>query len=164
MEDNYFDSEIIEVCRNRLNILGTDDFIDYEIAYHFIQHSAWWRHPKSGWVRAPKHAERLEYGNYGLEVSFGANRFLVELAIKRSIKSCADFLQFCEWELSPSISDLRNNLRLNVLSAVANYQGTEFPSGYPESDGMMIFGVQAIRVVDFVDIVDATVCLSKNFS
>jgi|APEBP8051072661_1049379.scaffolds.fasta_scaffold05981_1 hypothetical protein len=151
-------------CRTGLLILGTEQRVDHRIAHHFVEHSAWWDHPRAGWVRAPKHADRLVQGAYGWEVSFGANRFLAELAIKRFIACVNGFLHKREVGIPYSYANLLENLRQNVLASVGNYQGDEFSGYYPASGEMMVFGTQAIRITDCVNIVEATARLDIHFA
>lgn len=88
-------------CGERLSILGTEDTVWYEVAHHFIANTVYWDHPGAGWVLAAKHAKRLVEGTDGWELTFGANVFLIELAIRRCVGAVGCFLREVEFDEQP---------------------------------------------------------------
>ncbi|MFN3901881.1 MAG: hypothetical protein ACK4ML_16150 [Alishewanella aestuarii] len=156
--------EQLDECRTKLIILCAFGNVRFQISHFFIEHSAYWNHPKAGWVRAPKHADRMETGPYGQQVRFGGNYFLVELAIKRCASTVADLLVRFENGNEYSYEDLVKKLYLNVRGAVANHDGNEYDGYYPISGNDLVFGTQSIDVRDFVGIVTATTKISKLYN
>lgn len=160
-------SKAIADCRNGLGILGTEDSVRYETVQHFIRHAAYWNHPRAGWVRAPKHAERIVEGLYGWELSFGANFFFVELALKGCINEVNVFLNEASVEIDgdePNYRVLLHDLALRIRSAVGNHLGQCYSGHYPEHEGFMMFGTQGIYLPSFVGIVIATGRLPQHFT
>jgi hypothetical protein len=145
-------SEVEDVIVNLDTITDGDSEYMAELAEKAIKNSAYWfDHPSGGPARAPKHADRLEYGDTGLEIEFGANTFLVEEAIRRcvaALKVAAE--RALEAEEPADESELRARLRLAIRGAVSNYQGEEYAGYYNATDGFMHFGAQAIHVESFL--------------
>jgi len=157
MNDEDLDfEEQIEQCREKLLILKTPNGVPLRIGQFFIEHSAYWNRPFSGRISAPKHSKRIEYGNFGLELRFGGNYFLVELAIDRCVNTVSHLLDLFAVGEEYSYELLLEKLRLDVRGAVANYDGNEYRGYYPIVDNNMVFGTQSIDVKDFVGIVTAT--------
>lgn len=156
-------STAIADCREGLRILGTAEHVSYEIAHHFIQHTAFWDHPSGSWVRAPKHADRLEEGEHGWEVPFGANRFLVARALRFCIGDVECFLREVEIDERPSYSWLCYELRQCVRGSVGNHLGDIYGGRYPEHGDFMLFGTQGIHLPSFVQIVVLTARLPRHF-
>jgi len=168
--------------REKLNGFGEPGAVPLTLAQELIRASAWWHgHPQS-LVRAPKHAEHVANGPLGLELTFGANYFLVERAIILSKRAIIEALK--QAIASNSTVDgnaLRARLSTCIRKSVANYnhevydyyQGGVSPEerrrrpfrtlggigvhveemrpSVDASKGFMHFGVQAIKVGDFVD-------------
>ena len=155
--------EQIEKCREGLDILKTENGVPLRIARFFIKHSAYWDHPTAGWVRAPKHSERIENGHYGYQLRFGGNYFLVELAIARCVDEVVKLLDLFENGGEYPYEELREKLFLHVRGAVANNDGYEYRGYYPITDNDMIFGTQSIDVKDFVGIITATSEILKMY-
>jgi hypothetical protein len=152
MHDDKFDD-----CREKLLILESSTGVQLDAVKFIIQQCAYWDHPKSGWVKAPKHAERIENGRYGYEISFGANYFLVGLAINRCVKTLSSLID--SWEENDtgySMQLLAAKLKLHIRGAIANNDGCEYKGYYPIDGNRIIFGTQAIDVNNFVGIVIAT--------
>lgn len=95
---------------------------------------------------------------------FGANSFLVEHAVKRFIDSVRFFLYKVESGHPASYGELLGDLRISVATSVGNYQGDKYPGIYPVKDGRMVFGTQAICIMDCVDIVVDRARLDKHFA
>lgn len=119
----------VEAVVENLDLI-TDGDGDYmrELAEKAVQNSAYWyNHPSGGPARAPKHADRMDYGNTGLEIEFGANSFLVEEAIRRCVATLrAAAEQVLDSEEPADEAGLRARLRLAVRGAVSNYRGEEY--------------------------------------
>jgi hypothetical protein len=147
------DSFDIEAVIENLDVIADGDG-DYmrELAEKAIKNSAYWyNHPSGGPARAPRHADRMDYGNTGLEIEFGANSFLVEEAIRRclaALRAAAE--RALETEEPADETELRARLRLAIRGAVSNYQGEQYAGYYNASDGFMHFGAQAIHVESFL--------------
>jgi hypothetical protein len=157
-------SNVLADCRDGLRILGADESVRYEIAHHFVTHTAYWDHPKGGWVQAPKHAERIVEGPYGWELSFGANCFLVGLALKNCIIAVSCFLREVEIDERPHYPSLLYDLKQCVRGAVGNHQGERYSGCYPEHGEFMLFGTQGIHLPSFTGIVAATARLPQHFA
>jgi hypothetical protein len=109
-----------------------------------------WRHET-----APLADEKQREAHHGWEIEFGANIFLVELAIRRCVAQIENAAsQASETGAPVNEAQLRKALALAVRSSVANYNGHEYLGYYDASDGFMRFGTQAIHVASFV----STVC------
>ena len=120
-----------------------------EHAKALVRASAWWlRHPSGGPARAPSHADRVAKTHLGWAVEFGANSFLVGLAIERCRLLINRFLDDIAAGKMPSIDDLNRQLELEISGAVANYEGYEYEGFYPTEDGHLVFGNQSISVRD----------------
>jgi hypothetical protein len=91
-EKNRLLADTLALCGERLLILKTSKGVPKNVAEFFIEHCAWWDHPSVGWTRAPKYSQRIEWGNYGWEVRFGGNIFLVGLAIERCVEMVQNLL------------------------------------------------------------------------
>lgn len=120
------------------------------LAERLVKDSAYWYgHPK-GKVRAPKHADNVVLGPIGWEVEFGANKFLIGMAIEQS-KKCV--LRHIEDSVSKDVSVnrliLTDELNRIVRGAVSNYQDEVYMTLWGVSDGHMRFGTQSICLKDF---------------
>lgn len=130
------------------------DAVPRELAVGLIQSSAWWlTHSSGSPVRAPGHAANLYESKAGWIVAFGANTFLVGLALQRSRIEINRYLDIASGGRLPLLSDLKVAVRKAIRGAVANYEGSLYESLYPETDGEMKFGAQAIDLNDAVDYV-----------
>jgi hypothetical protein len=76
-EKNSLLADTLALCREKLLLLKTSKGVPQNVAEFFIERCVWWDHPSVGWTRAPKYSQRIEWGNYGWEVRFGGNIFLV---------------------------------------------------------------------------------------
>ena len=151
-------------CGEGLAILGSSDSVSHIIARHFVGHTAYWDHPKAGWVQAPKHADRITFGPYGWEVSFGANSFLVGSAVSKCIEEIGYFLKLVEFEDSPSYPMLLCQLNQVVRESVGNHSGMRYSGAYPEDGEFMVFGTQGIHLPSFTGIVVRTARLPQHFA
>ncbi len=132
---------------------GTDE-IPRSLAAGLIQNSAWWLTHSSGTpVRAPGHASNLKEGQRGWVIEFGANSFLVGLALKRCREEIIRNLELAENGKLPLLSDLKLAIRRHLRSSVANFEGYEYDSYYPETNGQLVFGAQAINLNDAVNFI-----------
>ena len=159
--------EQVNLCEERLGVLSSKIFGSYafprEVAKIFIRHSAWWKHPKSGWVRAPKHAERVEEGRNGWEITFGANRLFISLAIKRCVIVIRQFISDRDEGDDYSIVELEQILRHQVRCSIGNHNGDIYNSPYNISGNDMLFGTASIDLKDFVGLV-ISISEIKNLS
>jgi len=135
-----FDEQLDE-CRENLLILKDISGVSLYTAQFFIEHSAYWNHPSAGWVSAPGHYLNIEYDSYGFELRFGANYFLVGLAVERCVSTVSHLLDLFELGDEYSYEKLIEKLYLNVRGAVANNDGNEYRGYYPIQGNSMIFGV-----------------------
>lgn len=138
--------------------------VQFQTAYQFVEHCAYWCHPKAGWVSAPKHANRMQNGQFGYEVRFGANYFLVELAIVRCADTISDLIKRFETGNYYPYEELERRLYLNVRGAVANADGNEYSGYYPIQGRDMVFGTQSIDVQNFIDLVIQTSKIKRLYS
>ena len=139
-----------------VNVALIGDSVTFlEVAVEAIRNSAYWYGHPHGPARAPRHADRIVDGRHGWEIEFGANTFLVGLAISRCMARIEEAANVAAEIGSPvNERDLRGCLELDVRGAVANFDGNEYLGLYDAGDGFMHFGTQAIHVASFV----ATVC------
>lgn len=123
----------------------TSSRIPYAWAHEFIACTAWWLHHPSGPVRAPKHADRIfESEQHGWAIEFGANSFLVETAIKRSLDAVKSLLDTNETGRDELISEIKRH----TSGAVSNHYDDEYSGYYPLEGEDMIFGSTSINVDD----------------
>lgn len=147
--------EVVNAARTRVRQLSTHGEIERELAEEFISNSAYWNHPKSHrLVRAPGHATNIYGSQNNWRIDFGANSFLVGHAIYRCQQTLLEFLEKAESGYVMPIPELRGKLELIVQGAVANHEGYEYEGYYSAVyDNFIIFGVQAINICDFVNLV-----------
>jgi len=125
--------------------------VGYSVVDDFIRVSAYWDHPKSGWVNAPKHAERIQAGDNGYEIQFGGNYFLVEVAIQRCSNFLTEILELISKNEPYSYNKMVSGLTNHILGAVANTSGDEYSGYYPKNGNLMVFGTQGIFIDGFID-------------
>lgn len=160
MSDNKFDE-----CREKLLILENSTGVQLHAAKFIIERCAYFNHHSAGWVNAPKYAERIENGRYGYQISYGANYFLVGLAISRCVNTISDLINSWEYFLGRgySMQQLREELDFHVSGAVANNDGCEYKGCYPIHGNRIIFGTQAIDVKTFAGIIIATTKIAQIY-
>ncbi len=152
-------SEEIEECRDGLLILQKPNTgVSLHIANFMVERCTYWNHPKAGWVNAPKHAQRMKKGHLGYEINFGANCFLVELAVKRCVAEVSKHLDLFEEDYYSvaTLDDLRSKLKRHISGAVANVDGAEYRGYYPTQGNKIVFGTSAIDIQKFAGIIVAT--------
>src|SRR5262245_39842072 len=76
----------VNEVRTHLEKLEKEGRVSYGVAQRLVRDSAWWYGHPSGPVHAPKHYERVTSGPQGWEIEFGADKFLIEVAIVRCKK------------------------------------------------------------------------------
>ena len=150
---------IIKKLLKRTPWIKRKESIPREVAKDFIRNTAWWvDHPSFEPVRAPNHAERI-YKDlvYGWAIDFGANTFLVGIAIERCRDTIYDFFKLASKGQLPTKTEVINALKKQISSAVANKDGYEYSGYYPIDDRDLKFGTQAIDVIDGANfIIDET--------
>jgi hypothetical protein len=120
-----------------------------DYARGFIASSAWWySHPSGRPVRAPKHSNNIYLSSRGWVIDFGANTFLISIAVSRanteiikSIRSAINGNVFC-------LNDLEEKIKNHIRGAVTNFSGDEYEGYYPVEGNDMIFGTQSIDTDD----------------
>ncbi|MEI8653702.1 hypothetical protein P4S57_13935 [Pseudoalteromonas sp. Hal273] len=143
--------EQLEQCKKNLDRLSDNAFVSLEVAQNFIQESVWWNHPKSGWVRAPRHSRNIERGSRGWEIHFGANKFCISLAITRCVSVLHTLItKFSENNEYPR-EELLKKLYFQVRCSICNYNGDLYKAPYKLNGNDMIFGTTSIDIKDFVD-------------
>jgi len=147
--------EVVNAARTRVQQLSTHGEIERQLAEEFIRESAYWDNPKAlDLVRAPGHAKRIKGSPNDWRIKFGANSFLVGLAICRCQQTLLEFLEQAESGYVMARPQLREKLELIVQGAVANHEGDEYAGYYSAvSDNFMMFGTQAINICDFVNLI-----------
>jgi hypothetical protein len=137
---------IVVNLRKKKSFLTRAETVPKELAIGIIRASAWWDTHPSGPVKAPGHANNIYKSSLGWAVDFGANTFLVGLALERSIKLINRYLdEFSEGKL-PKFDKLSEDLNFEIRGSVANYNGYEYKGYYPVNDGCMIFGGHSIML------------------
>ncbi len=141
--------QIIRKLKKKNTWLKRDETIPKYIAEEFIRKSAWWLTHSSGYpVRAPSHARRIYKSHHGWAIDFGANTFLVGIAIERCKNALNDIFTESQNGKIPSLSEVANILMRHISGAVANSSGYEYTRYYPLTGSEMVFGAQAIDVKD----------------
>jgi hypothetical protein len=158
-------ADTLALCGERLLILKTSKGVPKNVAEFFIEHCAWWDHPSVGWTRAPKYSQRIEWGNYGWEVRFGGNIFLVGLAIERCVEMVQNLLDLAgRGKRYYSYLELEKLLKLRVSGAVADNEGCEYHGYYPvDANSRMLFGTLCVDVNEFVGIMINAVGIKKIY-
>lgn len=132
------------------------------IAQNLIEQSAYWhKHTCGHPVHAPKHFERLENGSFGWEISFGANTFYVEKAVKQLVKKLS------ERQTNKKYIDrkkFRDIIRKSLSDNVSNFSGVFYDEYFIDDKGYMIFGAQAINVNEFIKVIEDYLTKSVNIS
>jgi hypothetical protein len=144
--------ESLAAVQRQLSMMFVGDAASLRVAERLVKKSAWWYDHPQGKVRAPKHCERIANGVHGLQLEFGANKFLVEHAMRlihhtftyavcRAVE-CDDYVDAAE---------IRNALALNVRQSVAGFDDLVF-NPYSGDDGEFLhLGASEIRVSDVVE-------------
>ena len=144
--------DAVASVRERLARMRPGGKVAFMVAQRLIADSAYWYGHPHGPAKAPKHADRVTTGAYGWEVPFGANSFLVGVAIKGCCETAERALRQVEASGSKGGAPrLRAELELDVRRAVANHAGEQFPHFWAVTNGHMLFGVQSIHLGEFVD-------------
>lgn len=151
--------ESIPAIRRGLLKIQSETKVLREVAERLIEKSAWWYDHPQGKVRAPKHCERIATGQDGLELVFGANKFLVGKAIKECASQVDSLLEaFAQTEVSEAQSDpfeikkcLRIVVKPIIRRCVEHENGEKYAYYGTAKDDFMRFGTQAISVNEFVD-------------
>ena len=120
--------------------------VSYEDAHEFVRLTAEWDHPTS-WsiVSAPKHADRVYENHLGWAVDFGANTFLVGMAIARGYREMARIMQSLAEGNFVFRENVISRLKLVISGCVANHDGNEFEGYYPLDGAHLTFGTQLIN-------------------
>lgn len=143
--------ESVAVVQKKLSRLAVEGKVPLGAAQRLIRDSAYWHGHPQGPTRAPDHSRRIVHGRFGWEVEFGANYFLVGRAIARSVYWVGRYIALARpGGPRPLLSDIGEELRLEVIRSVAN-SNHELYGNYPEQDGYLLFGTQAIHVPSFVN-------------
>lgn len=135
---------LVSKLRKDESLLSRKESISKEMAMDFIRTSVWWETHPSGPVKAPGHAYNIYQSNYGWSLKFGANTFLVGLAIERCIDKINIFLDEFSVGRTPLIENVFSELENAISGSVARSNGYEYPGYYPIWDDKMIFGAHAI--------------------
>ncbi len=115
--------------------LGTTnlhDDVPRVLAEGLIKAAAQWDHPSGKFVRAPKHCKNIRASQrHGWVLDLGVNSFLISKAILRCQQAIAE-------------NKDKSVLMHIITGCVSNVNDHEIP--YPQRDGRLIFGTQAIHV------------------
>lgn len=134
-----------------LDRFTTNGKVPFVIAQKFIQNSAYWHeHPSGHPVHAPRHFKRVQNGNTGWEIKFGANTFCVGMAIKECINLVRKELEKSQ-HTHLNYTILRYSMQMIISSSVANHNEELFYEYSVDDDGYMLFGTQAINADAFID-------------
>lgn len=139
-------SQHVEAARRAATWLDEDASVPLGLARQVVAESTWWlNHPSGRKVHAPGHARNITTCNRGYCIWFGANVFLVGLAIRQ----CRRSLDYAYTELRQGLSvhrsALHGKLKYKITSAVADSDlNTYF--NYPITGGFMVFGSTGILV------------------
>lgn len=143
-------AEEIEVARAAIERFCSNGRVKLGLAQRLIKESAYWYGHPQGPVAAPRHYERVHMGPHGLQLEFGANKFLVGTAIVRCRDGLLVMLDAIEAGKPPEWASASFRLQRTVCGAVANHFDEEYPQFWETHDGHMLFGTQSIHVPSFV--------------
>lgn len=143
------DASVAAKIRESHPLVSKNPIVSISLAQEFIRATAWWHTHSSGSpVRAPGHARKIYRSVHGWSIDFGANSFLIEKAIKRSLIEVDKFIASMEQGENPEIDDLKKRIMLHIRGAVSNYDNNEYEVYYPVDGSDMMFGAQSIDVND----------------
>jgi hypothetical protein len=140
---------VVRQIKSRHPWLKRKETIPLDMAKRFIRATAWWlTHSSGSPVPAPGHADRIYKSEHGWAVDFGANTFLVGVAIERCRSAVNKYLDLAAAGEIPALGDLKAELKQHISGAVANADGYEYEGYYPITGTELVFGAQAIDVED----------------
>lgn len=125
-----------------------NSMVTFQDARNFVSKITWWNTHSSGKpVLAKGFARKVEQTAEGLALKFGANYFLVGVALQRSKKllnsSLSDYIR----GQHISYDQLKEKIIYILRTSVANSQFHHYKKMYPIKDGQMMFGAQSIDVL-----------------
>jgi hypothetical protein len=144
--------EVIQMgnlARERLSALASKQSIPREMASDFIKASAFWDHPKAGYmVRSPGDARHVKMSDQGWILDRG-NKLLIEKAIQRCARLSLDAVTKLLSGEVVHLETLRAQLGDAIRSSVARYDGKEYNGFYSESLYSIPLGSHSIDVIEF---------------
>lgn len=147
-------SSLVRSIGRKCSWLKREESIPLYVAELFIEDTAWWLTHSSGFpVRAPGHAERIYKSSHGWTIDFGANSFLVGKAIERCKDAINDILRDASHGKIPLKSEVTPLLKLMICGSVATKDGYEYVGFYPLEKDKLVFGAQAIDVMDGINFI-----------
>lgn len=128
--------------------------VDFSLCYELVYNCAYWHsHPCGYPVSAPKHADNLTSTSEGWGVQFGANAFEAERYLRVGFTAVSQHINKAIDNREPfNHSMLESILELVLQNSISNYNGTLYDY-YPETDGFIVLGAQAIGVQDAVNFI-----------
>jgi len=145
--------EKVNTIRARIGQLAEYEKVELSLAKEFIRTCAYWEHPRWGGIYpAPKDANRIDGSQENWWIKFGGNYFLVSKAICQCKQTLLEFLDSAAPVNAISITELENQLQLNVRQAVANSEKYEYSGLYPLDGDYMKFGNHLIKISEFINL------------
>lgn len=128
--------------------------VDFSLCYTLVYSCAYWHsHPCGHPVSAPKHADNLTSTSEGWGVQFGANAFEAEHYLREGFTAVSQHIdKVIDKKESFNYSLLESMLELALQKSISNYNGALYDY-YPETDGFIVLGAQAIGVQDAVNFI-----------
>ncbi|WP_042148347.1 MULTISPECIES: phospholipase D-like domain-containing protein [unclassified Pseudoalteromonas] len=132
--------------------LNPSSMITDQDARNFVAEITWWHTHSSGKpVLAKGFAKKVERTSEGFALKFGANYFLVELALQRVRRLINTYLNdFIEGK-NIQLDLIKNEIVDIIRSSVANSQLNHYKRKYRIQDGNMMFGAQSIHALSAAD-------------
>ena len=137
-------SKIVRRILREVQWLKKDEDIPKELASEFIEKSTWWLdHPSGGDVRSPRHSSNVKLSDrHGWVVDFGANTFLVGIALRRCRAILIEKFTLAESGRFLDAEQLREKLAVAISGAVANKAGNEYAGYYPITNGDLLISAE----------------------
>jgi hypothetical protein len=129
-----------------------NSMVTFQDARNFVSKITWWHTHSSGKpVLAKGFARKVEQTTKGLALKFGANYFLVGLALQRTKDLINTLLIDYINGKYITLEKIRNKIIYILRTSVANSQLHRYKKMYPIKDGQMMFGAQSIDVLSASD-------------
>lgn len=140
-----------EIVRGQINKACPNQTPVMYVTQRLVMDSAYWYTHPNGPAKAPAWQEKITTGPHGLQIEFGANKFLVGKALK---DCCTHLLKVIDriekGGYNPNTEQLYQELSSIVRGCVANFENTLYPTPWKLTNGHMQFGAQSIHLGEFV--------------
>jgi hypothetical protein len=141
----------LDIVRGQINKACPNQTPVMYVTQRLIMDSAYWYMHPNGPAKAPAHQNNITTGPHGLQIEFGANKFLVGMALKNCCAHLLKVMTRIEKDgHNPTSEEVVQELQLIVRRCVANFEDTLYPTHWKLTNGHMQFGAQSIHLGEFV--------------